>query len=160
MWCKNTDLKLLEEMGFMLDSSDRSQNGMFKIRKEGEIVRIPVTDNPFPYFKKRGSLIFSKFRLFNLKLLNELRDDELYEYISQILKAQIYQKSLPHLVFIAHPWEFYGKGELEKDENFNHRGPGNYDVLKEKLRLLEKRYLVKYLTVSQLKNVYEKRVAF
>jgi len=120
-------------------------------------VRIPVTANPFPYFKKKGGLIFTKFRLFNLKILNELQDAKLCEYISQILRMQIYQESIPHLVFLAHPWEFYGKGELEKDENFNHRGAKNYNILKEKLRLIEKQYIVKYLTVNQLKELYEKQ---
>ena len=133
---------------------------MFKIRKEGEILRIPVTVNPFPHFKKKGGLIFSKFRLFNLKILNELNTAELYEYINQILRMQIYQKLIPHLVFIAHPWEFYGRGHLEKDDNFNHRGTKNYKVLKTKLELLEKRFNIKYLTVSQLKELYEKQEYF
>jgi hypothetical protein len=157
MWCKNADFKLLEEMGFKMDSSDRSQNGMFKIRKKGKILKIPVTANPFPYFKKKGVLIFAKFRLFNLKILNELQDTEFCEYINQILRMQIFQKSIPHLVFLAHPWEFYGRGELEKDENYNHRGVKNYNVLKTKLRLLEKQYDVKYVTINQLKELYEMR---
>lgn len=157
LWCKNADLKLLEEMGFKLDSSDRSQNGMFKIRKKGKILKIPVTANPFPYFKQKGGLIFAKFRLFNLKILNELQDTEFCEYIDQILRMQIFQKSIPHLVFLAHPWEFYGRGELEKDENFNHRGEKNYKVLKTKLGLLEKKYDVKYVTISQLNDLYEMR---
>jgi len=160
MWCKNKDLKLLEEMGFKLDSSDRSQNGMYKIRKEGKILRIPVTVNPFPHFKKKGGLIFTKFRLFNLKILNELKNAELYEYIDQILRMQNYLKLIPHLVFIAHPWEFYGRGDLEKDDNFNHRGAKNYKILKTKLRLLENRYNVKYLTVNQFKELYENEEHF
>lgn len=156
MWCKVADIKLLERMGFKVDSSDRSQNGMFQLRKEDNMVRIPVSANPFPYYKTKKGLIFSKFRLFNLKTFNELNDAELFSFINQVLVVQKYKKSIPHLVFIAHPWEFYGNGELEPDENFNHRGPENYHVLKEKLRLIEEQFIVKYLTVSELKELFEK----
>ena len=73
---------------------------------------------------------------------------------------QIYLKTIPYLLFIGHPWEFYGKWRPGQNEEFRHRGEENYKVLKTKLALLEESYSVKYVTISEFKDLWEKENSY
>lgn len=155
MWCKKSDLKLLERMQFRADSSDPSQFGSFLVRNNGKLTRIPITASPFPYFRKRRGMISIHFRLFNMKMVRGCDEKEFIEHINKILRLQVYLKQIPHLVFMAHSWEFYEEAEEAKDDNY-YRSEANYEILGSKLDLLEKRYSVKYITIGELRKLFEK----
>ena len=155
MYCKPSDIRLIEKAGFTVDSSDPSFKGVHSIRQTGNITRIPVTAHPVPYFKSRKGITFTKFHLFNLKTLNEFHNQNFLEFIGQILKWQVYRQQIPHLVFLAHPWEFFTNSADEFDENFTHRGLHNYEVLKDRLALLENNFDVRYVTMNQLSCLYK-----
>jgi len=155
MYCKQSDMKLVERASFTVDSSDPSFKGMHPIRQFGNITRIPVTAHPIPYFESCKGFAFTKFHLFNLKTLNEFHDQNFLEFIGQILKWQVYKRQIPHLVFLAHPWEFFTNSADEFDENFTHRGPHNYEILKDRLALIKNNFNVRYVTLNQLSCLYK-----
>ena len=97
-----------------------------------------------------------KFDQFNLKICNEMENDDFIDFVNKILRVQSYHKTIPNLVFLGHPMEFYYYPESIKDENFMHCGEHNYEILAKKLSLLEKNFSVTYVTVSELKRIYEK----
>jgi hypothetical protein len=148
-------MKLVERASFIVDSSDPSFKGMHPIRQSGNITRISVTTHPISYFKSRKGIVFTKFHLFNLKSLNEFHGEKFIEFISQALKWQVYRQQIPHLVFLAHPWEFFTNSADEFDENFAHRGPQNYEVLKDRLALLENNFGVRYVPLNKLSCLYK-----
>jgi peptidoglycan/xylan/chitin deacetylase (PgdA/CDA1 family) len=156
MWCKASDMKILQKLGFKVDSSDSSQYGVYFSRNSGPIMRIPVSTNPFPHYNKKRGMFYTKFRLLNLKLLNNSNQDEFYQCADQILRLQVFQKQIPHLVFLLHSWEFYKDDEKGWGNQFNHRGEKNYEILLNKLKLLEKKYSVKYVTLNEFRNIFEK----
>jgi len=156
MYCKPSDMRLIEKAGFTVDSSDPSFKGVHSIRQSGNISRIPVTVHPVPYFKSHGGIAFTKFYQFNLKTLNEFHGKNFIDFAGQILKWQVYKHQIPHLVFLAHPWEFFTNNEDEFDENYAHRGRTNYRILKERLSLLENHFNVRYVTLSQLGKIYRR----
>jgi hypothetical protein len=119
-------------------------------------MRIPVSTSPFPYYNQRRGMVYTKFHVLNLKLLNNLDQDEFYRCTDQILRLQVYKKQIPHLVFLFHSWEFYKDDEKGWGNQFNHRGEKNYEILKNKLKLLEKKYSVKYVTLNEFRNIYMK----
>jgi peptidoglycan/xylan/chitin deacetylase (PgdA/CDA1 family) len=157
MWCKRSDLKILSTMEFKVDSSDPAQNGVYFARNSGPIMRIPVSTNPFPYFHKKRGLVYAKFHLLNLRLLNDFSQDEFYQCIDQILRLQSCQKQIPHLVFLLHSWEFYQDDEKGWGNQFDHRGEKNYEILKERLDLLVKKYAVKYASLCEFKDIFEQK---
>ena len=160
MWRKKSDLELLKKNGFKVDSSDPAQKGFFSVTHDGDILRMPVTASPIPYFKSRNGLAYTEFRQFNLTTLNELQNAEFSKFVSQILKMQIYLKTTPYLLFTGHPWEFFGRWRPGRNEEFRHRGEENYKVLKTKLALLEESYSVKYVTISEFKDLWEKENSY
>ena len=155
MWCKRSDLKILGNMKFKVDSSDPAQNGVYFVKNSGPIMRIPVSTNPFPYYDKKRGLVYAKFHLLNLKLLNDFSQDEFYQCIDQILRLQFYRKQIPHLVFLCHSWEFYQDDEKGWGNQFDHRGEKIYTILKERLALLENKYSVKYASLSEFRDNFE-----
>jgi peptidoglycan/xylan/chitin deacetylase (PgdA/CDA1 family) len=156
MWCKKSDMRLLKSMDFKVDSSDNPQVGANCMRVNGQITKVPVTTNPFPYYNKRRGLVYAKFNLLNMKLLHDYSEHEIYRYIDQILKLQAYQELVPHLVFLGHSWEFYRGKEKGWGDSFEHRGDKNYQILRDKLDLLEKKYTVRYVTLSEFGGIFEK----
>jgi peptidoglycan/xylan/chitin deacetylase (PgdA/CDA1 family) len=158
MWCKRSDLKILNAMGFKVDSSDPAQYGVYLARNSGPIMRIPVSTNPFPYYDKKRGLVYAKFHLLNLRLLNDFSQEEFYQCVEQILRLQSYQKQIPHLVFLFHSWEFYQDDEKGWGNQFDHRGEKNYKILKERLDLLEKKYTVRYASLSEFEDILKQKV--
>jgi peptidoglycan/xylan/chitin deacetylase (PgdA/CDA1 family) len=158
MWCKRSDLKILGAMKFKVDSSDPAQNGIYFARNSGPIMRIPVSTNPFPYYDKKRGLVHAKFRLLNLKLLNDFNQDEFDQCVDQILRLQSYRKQIPHLVFLFHSWEFYQDDEKGWGNQFDHRGEKNYAVLKERLTLLKQKYSVKYANLCEFRDTFEQEL--
>lgn len=157
MWCKKADLKLLKSMDFTVDSSDNPQIGVSFARNSGPMMRIPITTNPFPYYKKRNGLLYTKFNLLNMRLLHDFNEHEIYQCINQILKLQSYLKQIPHLVFLLHSWEFYESDDEKYGNSYGHRGAKNYEILKEKLGMLEKKYSMSYITISEFKHIFENK---
>jgi peptidoglycan/xylan/chitin deacetylase (PgdA/CDA1 family) len=157
MWFKKSDLRLLERMGFIVDSSDLSQSGRYRIRNDGKILRIPVTAGPFPDFIRKRGLVYAKFRLLDMQTLREIQDEAFIEYVDQVISMQSYLKLLPHLVFLAHSWEFYREKDEPIAHNYIHLGEENYEIFRNKFELLEQMYSVKYVTVSEFKAFFENR---
>jgi hypothetical protein len=155
MWCKKADLKILKIMDFTVDSSDNPQRRVSFARKSGPIMRIPVTTNPFPTYKKRNGLLYAKFDLLNMRLLHNFNEHEIYQRINQILKLQTYLKQIPCLVFLLHSWEFYESDDEKYGDSYDHCGAKNYEILKEKLGMLEKKKIVTYVTISEFKHIFE-----
>jgi peptidoglycan/xylan/chitin deacetylase (PgdA/CDA1 family) len=153
LWSKNSDLSILQKYGFEVDSSDPSFMGTFLPRTCGRIFKIPVTSHPFPSFKKKWLLLYAKYRYLNLKTLNDLSDNDFLEFIHQIVKLQVAKGSIPHLVFLIHPWEFHTEDQSEEDDNYFHRGPSNYSVLTDSLSLLEAEFAVDYVTAKRFREI-------
>jgi len=145
-------LQLLEESGFMVDSSAPSYYGIppLPTRPLGEksrLLSIPITVNPAPRYETRYGIPFTAYEILNMVRLAAGDDAHFLDYVRQVLSFQAGAGVRPHLVFLAHPWEFMewpNKGRLD------YCSGGNYELLRSKLSLLAERYPLKYMGMKEL----------
>ena len=143
-------IEALSRHGFAIDSSAPSYTGILPIKSTRKnICEIPVSVNPLPEFRiKMKILPHAYYRVFNMANLCGMNDEEFLTYVDDIIKCQLLLKQKPFLVFLAHPWEFYG------NERFNYCSTKNYALLERRIELLKERFEIKFRTISQLHSSY------
>jgi len=139
-------LKLLEELDFRVDSSASSYLGVPPVpRLVGKIVSLPVSVSPIPRFVFKGILpTFAPYVGLSLQNLLELEEGQLLSLVREILAYQISQGYRPHLITLAHPWEFYENGLSP----FCSRD--NFRRLSERLGFLEENFRLRYVSLHNL----------
>ncbi|EKD63243.1 MAG: glycosyl transferase group 1 [uncultured bacterium] len=149
---------VLAHYGFKYDSSFASFRGRdFGIKfpipyKVGDVHGVPVSFDPLPHFVRRALIVpISNYWVMNLYYLLSLSDSDLEEAIKRILWSQKKAKVKPHLVFLAHSWEF------ESCDQYPYCNGENYSKLAKKFYMLRQKFNLKFLTFENLcKEVWEK----
>jgi len=105
-------MALLQEAGFVLDSSASAFRGCPpEVSVVGPLARVPVSASPRPVIRRRfGVPTWARYRLLNLATLLFLPAGDLLDLIHEIFAAQATSSIGPHLVVLAHPWEFADVG--------------------------------------------------
>jgi len=145
-------LQLLEESGFVVDSSAPAYYGIppLPTRPLGEksrLLSIPITVNPAPRYEIRYGIPFTSYEILNMARLTAGDDAHFLDYVRQVLSFQVGAGVKPHLVFLAHPWEFV---EWPGNRRPAYCSGNNYQLLKQKLSLLEEKYPLKYVGMKEM----------
>lgn len=146
--------KLLEKYDFFVDSSAPSYLGITPIPSKPlgpktRIREIPVTVNPIPKYMRRYFVVpYISYEVFNMKTLLTFSDEYFLHYVKIISQLQIASGFSPHLVFLAHPWEFMDEKPGSKD--FDYCSSANYGVLEAKLSKLESEFKTDFVTMKVL----------
>ena len=145
-------LRLLEEHGFIVDSSAPSYYGVAPaptrlLGVTSNLLSIPITVNPDPCFQTRYFVPFTFYEVFNMARLATSDDSHFIKYVGKVLAFQVTAGVSPHLVFLAHPWEFK---EWTDKRRPSYCSSHNYDLLNRKFSLLEERYQLRYVSMKEL----------
>ncbi|GAC1552253.1 MAG: hypothetical protein NVS2B7_28210 [Herpetosiphon sp.] len=136
-------LALLARNGFTTDSSQATYLGALPLaRRQYGVYQIPVTATPRPAW--HGSLV----RYLDLTMGNLVTMEActLRRTIASALQVQSEQQRRfhPHLVLLAHPWEF------EKTVGVAHSSEANWARLAQIVQLLQTAYVTHFTTMSDL----------
>jgi len=138
-------LKIIENFGFTVDSSASTYLNEDNLPyKHSKIIRIPVSVNPIPKSKKIFSLPFGFYKIFNMQNFYDFNEEELENYIRVVTSFQETNKIKPHLVFLAHSYEFFNVSELE------YCSPKNYKSLRKMVKFLKENYEIETLRIKDL----------
>jgi len=139
-------IELLADFNFKIDSSLPSYEGISPIplRFFDKITSIPVSVDPEPNISFRFILPYCTYRIFTMGSLVNFNKNKFLNFVNKIISFQIWSDCKPHLVFLAHPWEFV------KNKNLDYCSPKNYELLKDVCLTLEKNYKVEYVTMKEL----------
>ena len=74
-------------------------------------------------------------------------DSHLFRYVGEVLAFQVRAGVSPHLVFLAHPWEFRHWADRKR---LIYCSSDNYEVLGRKLSLLAGKYRLRYVGMKEL----------
>ena len=148
-------LRLLQENGFTVDSSAPVYRGAppLPTRPQGSaspLVSIPITAAPGPRVRFRYLLPFTAYEVLNMSWLAAASDQHLLDHVSEVVSFQISKDTKPHLVFLAHPWEFR---EWTGNEKLNYCSRDNYELLRSKMQLLGERYQLQYVSMRELAQI-------
>jgi len=147
MIINNETKKILTDFDFEIDSSDPSYLGIKPIPIfQNNLIEIPVTANPMFKTSKRFFIPFAYYEIFNMEILKRISQNDFIDFINNVVNFQVSSGIEPHLVFLAHSWEF----SHMKTRKFNYSSEKNYEILLSSLELLEKKYKIKYLSLEQL----------
>ncbi|MBA7707345.1 hypothetical protein ES703_116216 [subsurface metagenome] len=151
----NDTIRLLEEYHLYVDSSAPSYYGVpplpFKpLGQRSRLITIPVTASPLPKFKIKYLLPYSHYKMFTMPTLVALAIEALIDYIKTIVSFQNSLGITPHLVFVAHSWEF---GDVGNRRKFQHCSSANYNLLESRFRQLRGAFDIKFVTISELYEV-------
>ncbi len=145
----NDSIKLLKEYGFKVDSSYPSYKGILPIMtKFNDLTEVPVTVNPIPKLRFNKLIPYSQYEVFNLANLLLKRDNELPNYIKEVINIQRSYQQEPYLVFLAHSWEFEELPNPPK--GCEYASKKNYFLLFKKIALIRDRYLTNFFRISEL----------
>jgi peptidoglycan/xylan/chitin deacetylase (PgdA/CDA1 family) len=140
-------LALIKNSGFKIDSSLPSYLGIEPLPKFFDnLLQIPHTANPIPKFQMRSYIIpFIYYDRFTFPSVLSMSKNEFLEFVENVTSYQISSRFKPHLVFLAHSWEF-----IEHDIKMIKCSEDNYKSLLNICNLLERNYQVEYITLNKL----------
>ena len=144
-------LEILNSFGFKVDSSNCTYLSKDTLpSKYKKMIRIPVSVNPIPTFKKRFLIPFSFYKIFNMENFYAFEKNDILEFVKIVTSFQQANDIRPHLVFLAHPWEFV------RVKNLGYCSPKNYSILEKMINILKENYRIKFLKIVELsKEVFE-----
>ncbi len=138
-------LKILEEFNFLVDSSASTYLNEDPLPyRIGKITRIPVSVNPIPEIRKIFLLPFGFYKIFNMQNFYNFDEEKFFEYVKILTSFQLANKIKPHLVFLAHSYEFF------KIEKLSYCSPKNYRTLIKMVKILKDEYEIETLTIKNL----------
>jgi len=148
-------LRLLEEHGFLVDSSAPVYRGTLplparSLGPSSPILSIPITASPVPRIHLRYLLPFTAYEVFNMAWLATTSDQQLLDFVAEVVSFQIQNGTKPHLVFLAHPWEFR---ECTGEKRLGYCSEDNYELLRRKMQLLKGRYQLQYVGMKELAHM-------
>lgn len=141
--------RLLPQSGFTVDSSSPSFLGWQKPQIK-KLSIIPVSSDPIAKIRFKYGMPFSNFMVFNLVNLLKLKGNKFNKYLTRILSFKPHKKWPPHLVFLAHSWEF-APSESD-DSDLDYSNDNNYEKMFSKLDQLARQYDIKFVTIQELVN--------
>lgn len=136
-------LKLLAQNGFTSDSSPASYLGAIPVpRYHHGIWQVPVTANPCPQWKPPGAhyLELSMGTMLSMSAEQIITTISIAVHLQQSAKTRV----LPHLVLLAHPWEF------EPTPGVPYASEANWEHLDRIVRLIRSVYPAVFKTISEL----------
>jgi peptidoglycan/xylan/chitin deacetylase (PgdA/CDA1 family) len=138
-------LTMLEQADFALDSSGAAFRGSPPLpSRRGRLLRIPVSASPRPRLHRRFGLpTWAPYRLLNVPTFLYAPEDELLDVVCEIVGAQQTAAATPHLVVLAHPWEF-------ADLDVSPCSTANYQRLLDRVRLLQNHFPIEPATLSEV----------
>ncbi len=145
-------LELLESYGFTVDSSAPSYYGVAPelsrpLGPGSKLLEIPVTARPYSRTQFRCFLPFTSYEVFNMFQVTAGDDRHFTDYVDDVLTFQVKAGVMPHLVFLAHPWEFQ---EWPARRRLDYCAQANYELLRRRFSLLRERYRLSYVTLSEM----------
>ncbi len=153
-------MNLLTHHGFRVDSSLPSQNGALPVPHLGEprgLVRIPVSADPHPELSCTFLIPHFRFRVCNLKTLSDMSSQECVKFASGIVAIQQSLGVHPHLVVLAHSWEFFDA--YDGRDEYRYCSPSNFEVLRNFVGALSDNFDVKQMSISDLAEKVSHRTA-
>jgi len=146
-------LALIRALDFKIDSSLPSYLGVKPLPRFFDgLLMIPHTANPIPKFEMRFYMIpFVHYEIFTLPYVLSMEINECLEFIRAVISYQSSFGVKPHLVFLAHSWEFtdYNVKKVNKKPQVN------YKSLLKICSILESNYKVDYVTLNNLAKKLE-----
>ncbi|MEM5855548.1 MAG: polysaccharide deacetylase family protein [Candidatus Aenigmatarchaeota archaeon] len=137
-------LKILEKFGFIVDSSASTYLGEELLpSKNSKIVCLPVSANPIAKIKRIFLLPFAFYTIFNMQNFCKFDEERLREFIKIVTSFQEANGIKPHLVFLAHSYEFF-KTKLD------YCSPKNFETLKDIVKFLKENYEIESLRMREL----------
>ena len=134
---------LLEKFGFIVDSSFPAYKGTPPIpQRINSIIEIPVSCVPTPHLIFKLFVPLFRYRMFTME---EICNYDPLKIVRCVVAFQLENNVTPHVVFLAHPWEFKNNGSYCSEKN--------YIRIRNMLNELEKNYNVKYVTMNKLAMV-------
>ena len=136
-------LKLLRERGFTSDSSPASYLGAIPVPRQSDgLWRIPVTAHPRPEWHRRGA----RYHELTLAAMSSMSDAEIMATVSIAVDLQRRRGSPmpPHVVLLAHPWEF------ELTAGVSYASEANWDRLARIVETIGAAFPPRAITVSDL----------
>ncbi len=140
-------LSLIKNYGFKIDSSLPSYLGVKPLpRFYDSLLMIPHTSNPIPKFQMKYYIFpLVYYDRFTFPSVLPMSKNEFLEFVEIIASYQHSFGFKPHLVFLAHSWEF-----IERDTKLIKCSEDNYKSLLKICNLLENNYRVEYVTLRNL----------
>jgi len=145
-------LTLIKNFDFMIDSSLPSYLGIKPLPKFFDsLLMIPHTANPIPKFHMKYHVIpFAYYDIFTIPCFLAMGKKGFLEFVRIVTSYQTSFGIKPHLVFLAHSWEF-----IERDTRLIKCSEDNYKSLLKICNLLENNYRVEYVTLKNLAKKLE-----
>lgn len=145
-------LELLEAHGFTVDSSAPSFYGLppkptLPLGSDSRMLEIPITTNPYSQVRFRYIMPFTFYEVFNMFQVATADDWRFINYVNDILAFQMEETVTPHLVFLAHPWEFQ---EWPGRKDLSYCSKGNYELLHRRFSLLQEKYRINYVPLKEI----------
>jgi peptidoglycan/xylan/chitin deacetylase (PgdA/CDA1 family) len=146
-------LALISALGFKIDSSLPSYLGVKPLPRFFDgLLMIPHTANPIPKFKMKLRIVpFVYYEIFTLPYVLSMEINEFLEFVRIVISYQNSFGVKPHLVFLAHSWEFTDYN----DKKVNKNTQVNYKSLLKICNILESNYKVDYVTLNNLAKTLE-----
>lgn len=141
-------LALIKDFDFKIDSSLPSYLGVKPLPKfyDGLLI-IPHTANPIPKIQMKNFLIpFVYYEIFTLPYFQSMGKSDFLKFIEIVTSYQISFGFKPHLVFLAHSWEFTDLSITKTKKSLQEK----YISLSKICNMLECNYQVEYLTLNNL----------
>jgi peptidoglycan/xylan/chitin deacetylase (PgdA/CDA1 family) len=136
-------LELLAQHGFTSDSSPATYLGAVPVpRQRHGVWQVPVTANPRPVW----DTYLARYPELTMGNLVHMSPEQLMTTIAMALHLQLESgmKLPPHLVLLAHPWEF------EPTPGVPYASTANWDHLDHVARIIADMYPAMFVTMSEL----------
>lgn len=149
-------LRLLDELGFLVDSSAPSYYGIPPKPHHPNglsLLEIPVSADPRPW-PELAPIPHFRFDYLNTKLLARRGTDWCVNFVRNIVSYQIERDIKPHVVMLTHQWEFLGVKKVPS-KSFEYARGKNIGLLGEFLTKIREMFKTKFVTMQEL----AKRVA-
>jgi peptidoglycan/xylan/chitin deacetylase (PgdA/CDA1 family) len=145
-------IRLLLKWEFTADSSLASHRGTYPIPEfvngGPDMIRIPVSAEPWPSISRIGRIWHYAYRVCNLKTLLGMNEDERRRYLKQVVAVQLALGFQPSLVMLFHSWEFLPP--LTSASEYAYCSALNWDFLRALAHTLDDSLDIEFVTLRQL----------
>ena len=156
---------ILFQYGIRVDSSAPGMKGdrplvrtLFSALDGERLVSLPASTPIVPCLVRNGLVPQFRYPLFSLQNSLRMSDAQLIAYAEDICRYQIAQGQRPHLVYLAHPWEFVDPPP-DAPLNAGQLGARNLDALARTIETLSRAFRIETTTLSGLVGGNDERWA-
>ncbi|VVC04495.1 Polysaccharide deacetylase [Candidatus Bilamarchaeum dharawalense] len=142
---------LLIKHNFQVDSSYPSYFGGNSIlTKYDNLLEVPVSVDPKPFFSRFGIAHYNVFNTYNIATNRFIGGP--VEAVKRLIRLQLFHKQKPSLVFLCHPWEFFDIEDQVDEKLFGYSSSKNFRVLETILTELKKTFKLTSISLSKLNS--------